>query len=73
VWGGPRSLPPSSDVRRLALPEGVIEPGGSVSGFLYFQNAAARAERLELSWHVRTPAGGHVARLRVAFVIEPLR
>jgi hypothetical protein len=28
---------PSADMLDLALPEGVIEPGGSVSGFLYFE------------------------------------
>ncbi|MHB1169261.1 MAG: hypothetical protein ACYC28_08270 [Longimicrobiales bacterium] len=29
---------PSSDMISMALPEGVLEPGGSITGFLYFED-----------------------------------
>jgi hypothetical protein len=62
---------PSEDVQRLGLPEGVLKPGGSVSGFLYFQNAGARASQLRLVWHAETPQGQRAATLRVDFVVRP--
>jgi hypothetical protein len=60
---------PSQDVKRYGLPEGVIKPGGSVSGFLYFQNAGARATRLRLVWRALTPQGQPVTTLRTDFVV----
>jgi hypothetical protein len=38
--GWPAALP-DQDVLRRALPEGVLEPGGAVSGFLYFPDQPA--------------------------------
>lgn len=38
-WGVPRTVAvtlPTADMVQLALPERVVEPGGRVSGFLYF-------------------------------------
>lgn len=29
---------PTADMIRMALPEGVLEPGGSITGFLYFED-----------------------------------
>jgi hypothetical protein len=44
---------PSDDVLALALPEGVLPPGGHVNGFLYFKNASAKGERrLDLAWEL---------------------
>jgi hypothetical protein len=55
-WGGwgayggyPAPRPPPS-VLAMAIPEGVIQPGGSVGGFLYFQEATAQASSLRLVW-----------------------
>jgi hypothetical protein len=59
---------PSYDVMRLGLPEGVAKSGGSVSGFVYFQNAATRATSLKLTWSVHTADGKSVASLSVPFV-----
>lgn len=61
--------PPSADVQRLGLPEGVVKPGGRVSGFLYFHRASQAAHRLMLTWHARTPAGKPVTNLAVAFAV----
>ena len=61
--------PPSYDVMRLGLPEGVVKSGGRVSGFVYFQNAATRAKNLKLTWAVHTAGGKRIASLDVPFVI----
>jgi hypothetical protein len=38
VWSGYRPVElPTEDMLERALPEGVVEPGGRVGGFLYFQ------------------------------------
>jgi hypothetical protein len=37
---------PTADMLEMAIPEGVIEPGGSVTGFLYFPEIGGEAERL---------------------------
>jgi hypothetical protein len=37
---------PTSEMIELAIPEGVIEPGGSVSGFLYFQPISGDLDRV---------------------------
>jgi hypothetical protein len=54
-WWGPRYYPyqPSEDVLQFAIPEGALQPGGHIGGFLYFQNATARgAHVLDLTWEV---------------------
>lgn len=60
---------PSADVLRLGLPEGVVKPGGQISGFVYFQNAAAQATSLQLVWNARTPDGKEVGKLGIPFVV----
>ena len=73
AWGGPYVYypsPPSSDVLALGLPEGVVNTGGSVSGFIYFQNAAARGPiGLRLIWSPRTPNGKRLPRVSIPFVM----
>lgn len=72
VWAGPSYPRVTDDVRRVALPEGVIKAGGEVSGFVYFQNALARSDRLELTWHARTADGKKLATLKIPFVVAPM-
>jgi len=67
VWTDRSPSPPSEDVLRLGLPEGVVKPGGRISGFLYFQNAGQHGQHLRLSWAAHTPAGKPVATLSVPF------
>ncbi len=40
-WAPPEPLP-TRDMVRLALPEGTLQPGDSVTGFLYFQDVSER-------------------------------
>jgi hypothetical protein len=54
-YWGPQYYPyrPSADVLQLALPEGVIPPGGKVDGFLYFKRATAGSGGdLDLAWEM---------------------
>jgi hypothetical protein len=62
--------PPPESVRELALPEGVVDQEGSVSGFLYFHNVIGRAHRLRLTWAARTPDGVVVTDPSLAFRVE---
>jgi hypothetical protein len=42
---------PSADVVDLALPEGVLEPGAHINGYLFFRKATARdVQQLSLNW-----------------------
>jgi len=59
-WG-PAYYParPSTEVLELGLPEGVLSPGGRVSGFLYFKRATgAHQGALDLSWDVHDAQTG---------------
>jgi hypothetical protein len=55
VWAwGPAYYPapyPPDDVLAFGLPEGVLEPGARVTGYVYFQRATDQARRLTLTWH----------------------
>lgn len=39
---------PTADMVASALPEGVIQPNGSISGFVYFQDVPEGVERVDL-------------------------
>jgi hypothetical protein len=42
-WGG---APPQRELRRMALPEGVLGPGGEITGYLYFENPIGVEDRV---------------------------
>jgi hypothetical protein len=60
---------PSADILRLGLPEGELQPGGRVSGFVYFQQATRRPGHLELTWSVHTVGGRSVESISVPLVV----
>jgi hypothetical protein len=72
-WWGPSYYPsaqPSADVIDEALPEGVLQPGGRVNGYLYFQKATDRARSLDLAWEAHEARwGGFVGLTRVALEV----
>lgn len=73
TWGAPYyPYPPTDEIRDIGLPEGVVKPGGGVSGYVYFQNATRRGKHLILSWQARTPGGASVATLDLRFKIVPM-
>jgi hypothetical protein len=60
-WWGPSYYPsaePSADVLAFGLPEGVLVPGGRVTGFLYFQKATGGTRTLDLSWDAHEARNG---------------
>jgi hypothetical protein len=71
VWPETTAPRPSEAVLRLGLPEGVVKPGGRISGFLYFQNAGQHTDHLRLSWAAHTPDGKKVATLDFPFNVIP--
>jgi hypothetical protein len=46
-WNPPEPLP-TRDMLRQALPEGTLEDGGTITGFLYFQDVSEREGRVTL-------------------------
>lgn len=61
---------PTADMIERAIPEGVIEPGGSVTGFLYFPALEKDLERIAFKAHFSTPSEREpVADLTVPFVV----
>ncbi len=78
-WGGPYApfgyRRPTQDILTYGLPEGVLSPGGRVSGFVYFQNATSRgAHQLDLTWELHDAhTNGMLGTVHVALLIERKR
>jgi hypothetical protein len=60
---------PSPDILRLGLPEGELLPGARVSGFVYFQQAATKPGRLDLTWNVHTADGRAIASVTAPMMV----
>ncbi len=59
-----------SDMLARALPEGVLQPGSRVSGFLYFEGVGAGVKQVRLIAEFPNPqCGAPVARLAIPFVV----
>jgi hypothetical protein len=75
VFWGPAYYPrpPSHDVLLSALPEGVLPPGASVTGFLYFQRATSPATRnLALTWSLHDArSGAEMGTTQVQLAVVP--
>lgn len=64
----PADLPSALMVRR-ALPEGVLEPGGSIAGYLYFESLGPEVRRVVLEAELDRPLGDErVATIAIPFV-----
>jgi len=50
---------PTDRMLERAIPEGVLEPGGSISGFLYFEPVAAEVQRVTFRANLVDAAQGH--------------
>jgi hypothetical protein len=62
---------PTRDMLRRALPEGVVEHGGQVSGFLYFPRVVAREQQVLFTAELAEGRDGvQVAAVRIPFVIR---
>jgi len=83
VWNGPLSCGPSIDsvawraglptdsMLERALPEGVLENGGSVSGFLYFQKVDVRESRATFQAGLQEPTPAWLPKRQVAAINIP--
>jgi hypothetical protein len=63
---------PMEAVRANAIPEGVLEPGGTVAGYFYFPDVADK-DVSQVTFHadlVDTPNGDPVARVSVPFTVR---
>jgi hypothetical protein len=60
-----------NEVRRHAIPEGVVEPGGVVTGFVFFEDVDGDVARVTLYAQLPNPRDGTaVASLRVPFDVS---
>jgi hypothetical protein len=59
------------EVRAMAIPEGVIEPGGNVSGYVFFEHVPAKQGQATLHASVLDAADGRaVAEVSVPVAVE---
>jgi hypothetical protein len=56
---------PTGDMIQKALPEGVVEPGGRVSGFLYFEDPDDDVGRVTLTHELTTPMGTKFGQIQI--------
>jgi hypothetical protein len=62
---------PTLDMLRQALPEAVLEPGGQVSGFVYFERLPYEEDgRFELRADFPAVDAGRVTRVEIPFTIS---
>lgn len=62
---------PTRPMRRMALPEGVLENGGEISGFLYFENATRKEKRVTFRAEIdQPPQGDQLTELEIPFVVR---
>lgn len=58
-------------VRRRGVPEGVLEPGGKVGGFFYFEKVSPDQARVELRFDlIDADTGEPLGELRVPFAVQ---
>jgi hypothetical protein len=61
---------PTGDMVRLALPEGVIDPGGVAMGFVYFEDVSDDPAEVTLDFELITPSGENFGRVQIPFRVE---
>jgi hypothetical protein len=61
---------PTPEMLERALPEGVVEPGQSASGFVYFERPPARAAALALAFRLVNDQDGE-PRGRIVVLLRP--
>ena len=68
LWG---DGPPTTQMQRSALPEGVLGDDGEMSGYLYFENATRGEDRLKFKAELDEGHGGYnVATIELPFRVE---
>ncbi len=66
-----RTQLPTTEMLERALPEGVLQPGGRVSGFLYFEKVPADSGRAQFRAEIVDARNGNqIATITIPFVVE---
>ncbi|MGH7505074.1 MAG: hypothetical protein ACRELX_05470 [Longimicrobiales bacterium] len=60
---------PTGEMIEMALPEGVLEPGGVVKGFMYFEDVSDDAQRVTLNFDLVSPDGTPFGELTIPFTV----
>jgi hypothetical protein len=62
---------PTGDMIQKALPEGVLDAGGRVTGYLYFQNVKKGVGMVEFTYELVNAANGErIGVVRIPFQVE---
>jgi hypothetical protein len=62
---------PTGDMIQKALPEGVLDTGGRVTGFLYFQNVGKKAGTVNFTQQlVNARSGANFGTVRIPFQVD---
>jgi hypothetical protein len=62
---------PTRAMRRMGLPEGVLADGGEISGFIYFEDATRRENRLTFRADIEDEGeGGQLAEIAIPFLVR---
>lgn len=61
---------PTAEMRRMALPEGVLAPGGYVEGWVYFEEVPNEADRVSFNYALRQAgAAMPMATLSIPYMV----
>jgi hypothetical protein len=67
-WNG---HPPGRELCRLAMPEGVLDPGGEITGYVYFENPTSSESSLALTARLTSGRDGRpVASLEIPLRVD---
>lgn len=61
---------PTADMIQMALPEGVLEPGGVASGYVYFERVTEQPSEVTLDFRLVTPDDRELGSVRIPFTVE---
>ena len=61
---------PSADMLALALPEGVLAPGRTVTGFVYFERPPRSVREVTLTWPVVDASGQSLGVVRIPLTLR---
>jgi hypothetical protein len=59
---------PTADMVAMALPETVVQPGGRVTGFLYFEHAGRSVKQVDLTAQLHDASGAPLGVVTIPFV-----
>lgn len=58
---------PTPEMRRNVLPEGVLDPGGSLEGWLYFQHVPSSKKSVDFDATIHSERGASIGKLSIPY------